>query len=110
MKGYLELFPQALQVSQEGQRRSCLIKETSASGESTEQELWFFYPLGAPMPADNDCDAYLIATLLPAMKVQADITVHGNVSRELLANLTELQLVWAKWHPESYFSVAMQVE
>lgn len=110
MKGCFELFPQALQVSADGQRRSCLIKQTSASGECIEKELWFLYPADLPMPEDADCDAYLIAALLPAMQLNADITVHGSVSRELLANLTELQLVWRKWRPELYFSVAIHVE
>ena len=109
MKGHIELFPQALQVSEEGQRRSCLVKVTTASGECTEKELWFIYPAALPMPEDNDCDAYLIATLLPAMQLQADITVNGSVSLELLANLTELQLVWKKWRPELYFSVEIKV-
>lgn len=110
MERYIELFPQPLQVSDEGQRRACLIKETSASGESTEKELWFLYPVGVPMPKDDDCDSYLLATLLHAMKLNADITLHGSVSLELLANLTELQYIWKKWCPESYFLVDMKAK
>ena len=109
MKGHFDLFPQALQVGDEGQRRSFLIKETSVSGESTEKEFWFLYPTGLPMPDDDDCDSYLIAALLPAMQLNSDITVHGSVSLELLSNLTELQLVWKKWCPELYFSVEIKV-
>ena len=110
MRVRLELFPQALQVTDEGQRRSCVIKETSASGDCTEKELWFIYQLGLPMPEDDDCDAYLLAAFLPAMKQQADITVHGSACAQLLANLVELQYVWNKWCPELYFLVEMEVE
>ncbi|WP_201529339.1 hypothetical protein [Psychrobacter frigidicola] len=110
MENYFELFPQPLQVSDDGQRRSCLIKETTVSGESTEKELWFTYPAGLPMPEDDDCDSYLLAVLLAAMKSKADITIHGSVSRELLANLTELQYVWNKWLPKVCFLVDMKVE
>ena len=110
MRGRLELFPQTLQVTDEGQRRSCVIKETSASGECTTKELWFIYPLGLPMPEDDDCDSYLLAAFLTAMKLQADITVHGSACAQLLANLVELQYVWNKWCPELYFLVEMHVE
>ncbi|WP_201529341.1 hypothetical protein [Psychrobacter frigidicola] len=110
MKDSFELFPQLLKAESEGQRRTCLIKETTVSGESTEKELWFTYPAGLPMPEDDDCDSYLLAVLLAAMKSKADITIHGSVSRELLANLTELQYVWNKWLPKVYFLVDMKVE
>ena len=110
MKASLELFPQALQVTDEGQRRSCLVKETSAEGECTEKELWILYPVDVPMPEDDDCDSYLLATFLTAMKLQADITVHGSACAQLLANLTELQYVWSKWCPELYFLVEIKVE
>lgn len=62
------------------------------------------------MPEDDDCDAYLLATLLPAMQMRAAIHVHGSVSRELLANLTELQYVWNKWLPDRYFLIDIQVD
>lgn len=110
MRAYFELYPQPLQVNNDGQRRSCLIKEVSASGESTEQELYFWYPAGLPMPDDEDCDSYLLAALLPAMKLNAVIIVHGSASKQLLANLAELQHVWRKWCPDLYFSAEIKVE
>lgn len=110
MKNYIELFPQPLDVSNEGQRRTCLIKENIANGESIEKELWFIYPSDIPMPKYDNCDSYLLASLLMAMKLEADIYIHGNVSKELLANLTEFQHVWKRWYPELYFLVEIKVD
>lgn len=103
MKSYIELFPQALEIRDEGQRRSCLVKQTTIDGKSTEEELWYLYPHGIALPEDDDCDAYLLSALLPAMKLNANIKVYGSASRSLLANLTELQLIWQTWCPELYF-------
>ena len=106
----IDLFPQALKSDEHGQTRSCLLKQTTMGESLTEQELWFAYPINLPMPEDDDCDSYLLATLLPAMQLGAAIRVHGSVSHELLANLTELQYVWNKWLPERYFLIDVQVD
>ena len=106
----IDLFPQALKSDEHGQTRSCLLKQTTMGESVTEQELWFAYPINLPMPEDDDCDSYLLATLLPAMQLRAAIRVHGSVSHELLANLTELQYVWNKWLPERYFLIDIQVD
>ncbi|WP_201555108.1 hypothetical protein [Psychrobacter sp. 72-O-c] len=110
MKDSFEIFPQPLHVSGEGQRRCCLIKERTASGDTIEKELWFLYPAGLPMLEDDNSDSYLLAVLLPAMQLKANITVHGSASSELLANLTELQYVWQKWCPEQYFLIDIKVD
>lgn len=106
----IDLLPQPLNSDENGQKRCCLLQQTIDSGQMTEKELWFLYPADLPMPEDDDCDAYLLATLLPAMQMRAAIHVHGSVSRELLANLTELQYVWNKWLPDRYFLIDIQVD
>lgn len=110
MKSLVELFPQPLEVNKEGQRRSCLVREISTDGQITETDLWFVYPANLPMLKDDNCDSYLLATLLLAMQSNADIIVHGSVSKELLANLTELQYIWNRWSPESYSLVDITVD
>ena len=110
MSNLIELMPQPIRHTPDGQRRSCLIKHVDQYGNSIDKELWFLYPPGLPMPDDDDADAYLLAALLPAMKASADIRVYGSVSHELLANLTELQLVWQKWCPSLYHAVQMQID
>ncbi|WP_169393139.1 MULTISPECIES: hypothetical protein [Psychrobacter] len=106
----VELFPLSLENKADGQHRSCLIKETAINAEIKEKKLWFIYPTNLPMPEDNDCDSYLLAALLPAMKMKADIIVYGSVSKELLSNLTELQYVWHKWLPEEFFLIDIKVD
>ena len=106
----IDLLPQPLRSDEKGQKRCCLLQQTTASGQMTEKALWFVYPANLPMPEDDDCDAYLLATLLPAMQMRAAIHVHGSVSHELLANLTELQYVWNKWLPERYFLIDIKVD
>lgn len=110
MKSLVELFPQPLEVNKEGQRRSCLVREISTDGQITETDLWFIYPANLPMLKDDNCDSYLLAILLLAMQENANIKVHGSVSKELLANLTELQYIWNRWSPESYFLVDITVD
>lgn len=102
MQSLVELFPKPIEVNDEGQRRSCLVKETNPTGEVIQTELWFVYPPGLPMPKDNNCDSYLLGVLLLAMRLNANIIVHGSVSKILLTNLTELQLIWNKWCPNIY--------
>lgn len=110
MSKLIELVPQPIRCTSEGQLRSCRIRSSDADGSSGNKELWFLYPTGMPMPDDDDADAYLLAALLPAMKARANIRIHGSVSRDLLANLTELQLVWRKWCPAIYHAVVIQVK
>lgn len=110
MQTSFELFPLPLETTIDGQRRSCLIKEIAANGEIKEKELWFIYPTDLPMPENSDCDSYLLATLLPAMQMKADIIVHGSVSKGLLSNLTELQYVWHKWCPKEFFLIDIKVD
>ena len=110
MTNSFEIIPQPLNSNNNGQQRCCLIKQITASGESIEKQLWFLYPAEVPMPEDDNCDAYLLAALLPAMQVKADISVRGTVSSELLANLNELQYVWKRWCPEQYALIDIKVE
>ncbi|WP_435950485.1 hypothetical protein [Psychrobacter sp. DM8] len=110
MKYCFELFPQPTQTKDNGSQRCCLIKQKSANQECIDKELWFLYPVGIPLPKDDDCDAYLLATLLPAMQVQADIVVHGSLSLELLSNITELKHIWNKWLPKQYHLIDIKAD
>lgn len=78
------------------------------SGESWEY--WWEYPDEIPRPDDSDCDSYLLALLLPAMKRNVSIRICGSVSRELLANLVEFQKFWVSWRPELYREIPIEVE
>lgn len=110
MTAKFDLYPQPIQVKSEGQYRSCLIKQTSGDGNVTEKTLWYLYPHNIPLPEDDDCDSYLLASLLPAMKLGASIKLHGKASKELLSNLTELQMIWVTWCPQTYTIVNIKVD
>ena len=110
MSGTFEIIPQPIRHTPDGQLRSCLVRHIGEGTRCTDKELWILYPPDIPMTCDEDADAYLIATLLPAMKAGADVRIYGSVSHELLANLTELQMAWRKWCPSLYHVVQMQVQ
>lgn len=96
MNNFIDIYPQPLKLKNQHQVRSCNIKINSLEN-NIEKELWYELPESIQLPDDDNCDAYLLATLLPAMKLNYNIKVHGNVSKKLLENLTELQLIWSKW-------------
>lgn len=110
MNTCFDLYPQPLQIRPEGQYRSCLIKHITESGDVSEKILWYLYPHNINLPDDDDCDSYLLASLLPAMKLGVVINIHGKVSNKLLANLTELQLIWYRWCPNLYSLIDMNVD
>jgi hypothetical protein len=49
--------------------------------------------------ADDIHDAFLRATIWSAMEAGGDLTVHGRVSRRLLANLERYQEIVCRWWP-----------
>lgn len=95
MNSFIDIYPQPLKLKNQHQVRSCNIKINS-SENNIEKELWYELPESIPIPDDDNCDAYLLATLLPAMKLNYYIKVYGSVSKKLLENLTELQFIWSK--------------
>ena len=97
----IQLNPQPIQMINDCQIRSCLAI-FSENGTATEKRMWFSYPLDVQMPEDSNCESYLLASLLPAMQLNADINIKGKVSKQLLANLTELQYIWHKWRPNEF--------
>lgn len=72
--------------------------------------LWFRMPLGeAPTPTSTD-DAFLIATLFPAMEHAEQLHLHGVASPSLLDGLDEVQTAWHRWSPERYRPVDIRCD
>jgi hypothetical protein len=71
-------------------------------------EVWWRLPSRAVDPADQSCDAFVVAALLPAMAAGADLVVHGLVSPSLLRNLDEFQAAWTAWKPDGYRRIAIK--
>lgn len=108
----LTLRPQPLITEADFQQRGCLVQGLASSrrGEG-DRQLWFRFPKDLPAPSDDDCDAYVLALLLDAMRSGHDqMDVQGSVSLELLRNLEELQLAWHKWCPDLYRLVDIRCE
>lgn len=106
----MTLSPQPIRTDEGSVIRSCLVTGRGDDGREFDHELWFEFPHGMSLPDPTDSDAYLLACLLPAMKCGANIHVRGSVSRALLANLVDLQDVWAKWCPDLYSRVSVEAD
>lgn len=66
-------------------------------------KLWYAIPFDQWDHCAYDLmDSFVIAALLKAMEDEATLRVHGPVSRSLLDNLEEYQLVFSIWFPEKY--------
>jgi hypothetical protein len=61
-----------------------------------EEELWFRSSTDIAFPEDADCDAYVLAALMDAMREGRTLLVKGSVSDTLLSNLSEFQAAWSR--------------
>ena len=89
--------------------RRCLVSRPDGSN-GLEEELWFQFPNNLACPLADDCDSYVIAMLMNAMRERRNIIVHGSVSKKLLSNLVEFQAVWHKWEPVELQLVEVQAD
>ena len=87
--GHIELHPLALKVESNSYTRQCCIKRIENDTVAAEETLWFQFDKSVVPPADSDCDSYLLAVIMTAMKENKDGVVRGEVSQQLLSNLTE---------------------
>ncbi|MGS0695186.1 hypothetical protein [Shewanella sp. 0m-4] len=101
----LILVPLAHEIVDEYCERRCKIIRTEQDGSTNETLLWFQFDKNITPPHDEDCNSYLLATIMDAMKERRSIEVRGSVSKELLSNLVEYQAAWSKWLPETYQSI-----
>ncbi|MEM9772855.1 MAG: hypothetical protein AAF889_14910, partial [Cyanobacteria bacterium P01_D01_bin.73] len=110
MTKYMELEPIKSEVQDGICTRRCKITRFDGEVQTDVSTLWFQFDDSVQPPADNDCDSYVLTTVMLAMKEGRDIRVKGSVSKQLLSNLVEYQSIWAKWLPESYFFVDIAVD
>ncbi|MBW2195003.1 MAG: hypothetical protein JRF37_05335 [Deltaproteobacteria bacterium] len=70
---------------------------------SEDLKLWYSIPFDQWGYCSCDLmDSFVLAALLKAMEDNATLKVHGPVSRSLLDNLEEYQLIFSLWFPEKY--------
>ncbi|MEL6158431.1 MAG: hypothetical protein AAFQ40_01980 [Cyanobacteria bacterium J06623_5] len=61
------------------------------------RKLVYEVPIEQKIAVTDSCDPYVVATILLAMSLSADIVVHGRLSPSLLDNLNEFQSAWHCW-------------
>ena len=105
----MQIVPLEHKISGGWCTRSCRIIRTD-DGVVNESELWFQFSDSVPSLPFDDCDAYLIALMMDAMKEGRQVEVAGSVSAELLSNLVEFQAAWNKWLPPLYREVQVAPE
>ena len=55
-------------------------------------------------------DHFALAAVFPAMRSFDACVVHGEVSRPLLANLSEFNAIWQAWRPQTYRQVQWEAD
>jgi hypothetical protein len=90
--------------------RQCEVARYSADQLEDSVILYFKFPAIETFPADDDCDAYVLATFMDAMKEDRNVVVKGSVSKQLIGNLFEFNLVWKKWVPSLYHVIELRAD
>lgn len=107
----IEILPNPNERFTDSVERSCTLKGLPGiKTTDNETRLWFSLDSSVSLPDEADCDSYLLAVLMDAMKANKNIVVHGSVSKSLLSNLCEFQSAWHKWLPDEYSIVEISVE
>lgn len=90
--------------------RRCILTRWDGNKKVRSDELFFSFPVTVNPPDDNDCDAYLLATVMDAMSENRTITVKGSVSAELLVNIREFQGCWKLWLPDEFNEIGIEAD
>ncbi|MCB1865026.1 MAG: hypothetical protein KDG50_06315 [Chromatiales bacterium] len=105
----IRLEPLKHEVSDGHSTRRCRIQRLHVDGSHEESEIWFQLDSSVPLPDEDDCDAYVLAVVMDAMRENRTIEVKGSVSKQLLSNLVEFQAAWNRWKPDTYGCVEINV-
>ena len=107
---YIEIKPLEHKIANGNLIRRCKITRTDNGFIVNQTELWFEFDASITPPADTDCDSYLLAVIMLAMRENRNIYIRGDVSKSLLSNLIEYQAAWHKWLPKTYTPIHITVE
>ena len=107
---YIEIEPFEREIKDNDCVRRCGIKRIDDNVQVDYKDLWFKFDKSIIPPEDNDCDSYLLAIVMDAMKENRNVIVKGKVSKQLLSNLVEYQAAWSKWLPDIYSCINISVD
>ncbi len=77
---------------------------------SQKFRLWYDIPLAFQQDLSSNCDPFVVAVILMAMRTGSNLVVHGVVSPSLLKNIEEFQAAWSQWRPGYYRWVDISAE
>jgi len=83
---------------------------TLETPDGDRDKLFYKIPAEWENALSGVADPYLIASIFPAMAVNAQIHVHGDATPSLLANLEEFQAVWNSWKPDLYKRISLTAD
>ncbi len=102
----LHVWPKTLQIC-DGEVRLRAIFDGFDSGNKTIE---IAIQQSALPHIPSRSDHFALAALFPAMRSFDACIIHGEVSRSLLANLSELNAIWQVWRPRMYRQVRWETD
>src|SRR5215467_4613923 len=102
----LHVWPQSPQIC-DGEVRLSAVFVGSDSGDKTIE---IAIQQSALPHIPSRSDHFALAALFPAMCSFDACILHGEVSRPLLANLSELNAIWRVWRPQMYQEVRWEAD
>src|SRR5260370_11678108 len=102
----LHVWPKSLQIC-DGEVRLRAIVDGFDSGNKTIE---IAIQESALPHIPSRSDHFALAALFPAMRSFDACIIHGEVSRSLLANLSELNAIWQVWRPRMYRQVRWETD
>src|SRR5206468_7672930 len=102
----LHVWPQSPQIC-DGEVRLSAIFDGFVSGNKAIE---FAVQQSALPHIPSRSDHFALAALFSAMRSFDACVIHGEVSRSLLANLSELNAIWRVWRPQLYRQVQWEAE
>lgn len=107
---YVEITPFPNELKDSNLIRKCCIQRINKDIHVDSAELWFEFDRSIEPPSVDDCDSYLLAVIMDAMKENRNVFVRGTVSAQLLSNLVEYQAAWHKWLPDLYSCIHIEAD
>src|SRR5438105_1702786 len=102
----LHVWPQSPQIC-DGEVSLSAIFDGFDSGNKTI-EITFRQSALPHIPIRSD--HFALAALFPAMRSFDACIIHGEVTRSLLSNLSELNTIWRVWRPQTYHEVQCEAD
>jgi hypothetical protein len=102
----LHVWPQGPQICDGEVRLRAIFEGFDSGSKAIEIAIQQSALPNIPLRSDH----FALAALFPAMRSFDTCIIHGEVSRSLLANLSELNAIWQVWRPQVYREVLWEAD